>query len=54
MPNEYDALSNVHFIRLKLMNTSGAPLSTSFYWRSNAVWKYDDLQGIERFAGFLT
>jgi hypothetical protein len=44
------ALSSVHFIHLKLIDASGAQLSTNFYWRSNPVWKYEDLQGIARLA----
>ena len=42
------ALARVHFIHLKLMDASGTQLSTNFYWRSNPVWKYEDLQGITR------
>ena len=42
------ALSSVHFVHLKLMDASSVQLSTNFYWHSNPVWKYEDLQGIER------
>lgn len=37
-------LSDVHFIKLSLNNSSGEQLSCNFYWRSKVEWKYENLQ----------
>ena len=42
-----ESLSNIHFIKLAL-NSSGKLLSSNFYWRSKAEWKYADLQNMKR------
>src|ERR1035437_832788 len=50
VPGEHkvDDLSNVHFIKLALKDSSGGVLSSSFYWNSKKEWKYEDLQGMKR------
>jgi hypothetical protein len=43
---EVDRLSNVHFIKLALKDNAGKLLSSNFYWRSKAEWKYEELKGM--------
>lgn len=43
-----DNLSYVHFIRLTLKSNSNELLSTNFYWRSKAEWKYESLQNMQQ------
>ena len=40
-------LSNMHFIKLTLKSGSGELLSSNFYWRSKAVWRYQGLQNMK-------
>jgi hypothetical protein len=50
-------LSPVHFIRLELADSNGAPISQTFYWRSNHPYKpgrtwtgplYEGFEGLEK------
>ena len=43
-----DNLSDVHFIRLTLRSDSNELLSSNFYWRSKAEWKYQGLQNLKQ------
>lgn len=40
-------LSDVHFIRLRLTDAAGKPLSENFYWRSNRLGDYRALNDLE-------
>jgi hypothetical protein len=46
--DKLDDLSDVHFIKLALKDSSGGVLSSNFYWNSKKEWKYEDLQGMKR------
>jgi len=44
--DKVEDLSNVHFIKLALKDSSGAVLSSNFYWHSKTEWKYEELAGM--------
>ena len=42
--DKLENLSNIHFIKLALKDSSGKLLSSNFYWRSKTEWKYEEFQ----------
>ena len=43
-----EKLSEVHFVRLTLKDSSGAVLSTNFYWRGKTEGKFQDIESIKQ------
>ncbi len=45
--DKVENLSDVHFIKLLLKDSSGKLLSDNFYWRGKTEWKYEELQNMK-------
>ena len=43
-----EKLSPVHFVKLALRDSSGAVLSTNFYWRGKTEGEFQDLEGMTK------